>query len=223
MAEERIIILGAGSQASVVLDVLQSAGHADRVEGFIDYCDQGALVGSERDDLPVVGTLAELPDLYARGVRLAALAAGSPLMREKLLQQALNIGFGLISVIHPSAVIGSRVQLGRAVNICANAVIATGCHVGQGCIVNTGATIDHHGQIGDFSLIGPGVHVGGNVTVGDYAWLGIGCSVIQGVSIGSASYIGAGAAVVEDIPPRVLAFGVPARVQRPYDLSECDL
>ena len=220
MAEERIIILGTGSQASVVLDILQSAGHADRVEGFIACGDESVAVEAELDDRPILGGLNDLPDLHARGVRLAALAVQSALVRERVLQQVLTFGFGLISAIHPSAVIGNRVKVGRGVVICANAVIVNGSEIGQGCIVSTGATVEDHCGIGEFAFIGPGTHLASNVRVGNAAWVGIGCSVVQGVSIGARSRIGPGSAVISDIPEGVLAFGVPAQVQHPYDPSE---
>ena len=222
MAEGRIVILGAGSHASVVLDILQSAGHADRVEGFVDCGDGGSLslAAHARAERPVAGSLKDLSDLYGRGVRLAVLGVGSALLRERLLQEALKIGFGFISAIHPSAVIGEGVSVGRGANICANAVIVTGSQIGQGCIINTAATVDHDCRIDEFAHVCPGVHLAGNVQVGAYSCVGIGSSVIQGLSIGAGSFIGAGAAVVTDIPEGVLACGVPARVVRPYDLSE---
>lgn len=38
--------------------------------------------------------------------------------------------------------------------------------------------------------------------------------ILPGVSIGAGSTIGAGSVVTHDIPPNVLAFGVPCRVVR---------
>lgn len=62
--------------------------------------------------------------------------------------------------------------------------------------------------------ISPGAHLAGNVTVGEGTHIGVGVSVIPGCKIGEWSVIGAGAVVVEDIPPRVVAVGVPARPVR---------
>ena len=52
------------------------------------------------------------------------------------------------------------------------------------------------------------------ITIGDNVWLGGGVIVCPGVTIGDDSVVGAGAVVTSDLPPGVLAFGVPARVQR---------
>lgn len=52
------------------------------------------------------------------------------------------------------------------------------------------------------------------VTIGDNVWLGAGAIVCPGVTIGDDTVVGAGAVVISDLPPGVLAVGVPARVQR---------
>lgn len=55
------------------------------------------------------------------------------------------------------------------------------------------------------------------VTVEPGVFLGVGAIVKPGVTIGAQAYIGAGAIVTEDVPPRSVAVGDPARVIRRYD------
>ena len=50
------------------------------------------------------------------------------------------------------------------------------------------------------------------VSIGDGAWIGAGAKVLDGVSIGDGAIIGAAAVVREDIRPRAVAVGIPARV-----------
>jgi maltose O-acetyltransferase len=45
-------------------------------------------------------------------------------------------------------------------------------------------------------------------------WLGGGVVVCPGVTIGDDTVVGAGAVVTRDLPPGVVAAGVPARVLR---------
>lgn len=220
MSEGRIVILGAGNQASVVLDILQADGLADRVEGLIETGDGPPRTGQLVDEVPIIGGRGDLEAIHSQGVHLAVLAVGTALAREQLFKQAIGLGFGLVSAIHPSAIISDRVKLGRGVTINPLAVIMTGAQIGDGVIINTAATVDHHGRIDDFAHVAPGACLGGNVHVGARTWVGLGASVIQGVTIGRDSFIGAGAVVVGDLPERVLAFGVPARVVRPYDPAE---
>jgi acetyltransferase EpsM len=58
------------------------------------------------------------------------------------------------------------------------------------------------------------VHTGGQVELGEGVHLAIGVSVRTRVKVGAWSQIGVGAAVVSDVPARVVAYGVPARVVR---------
>ena len=52
------------------------------------------------------------------------------------------------------------------------------------------------------------------ITIGDNVWLGSAVVVCPGVTIGESTVVGAGAVVTRDLPAGVVAFGVPARVQR---------
>lgn len=62
----------------------------------------------------------------------------------------------------------------------------------------------HPGKKGNWEIIAP-------ITIGDDVWIGAGSIILPGVTIGSGSTIGAGSVVTHDIPPNVLAFGVPCR------------
>ena len=53
------------------------------------------------------------------------------------------------------------------------------------------------------------------ITIGSGVWVASGSIICGGVSIGEGSIIAAGSVVVRDIPPHVLAGGVPCRVIRP--------
>ena len=49
----------------------------------------------------------------------------------------------------------------------------------------------------------------------DKVWIGSNAVVLPAVRIGYGSVVGAGSVVSRDIPPMVVAVGVPARVLRP--------
>lgn len=52
------------------------------------------------------------------------------------------------------------------------------------------------------------------VNIGNRVWIGAGCHLNPGVTIGDDSIIGSGSVVTRDIPPGVIAAGVPCRVVR---------
>jgi len=86
--------------------------------------------------------------------------------------------------------------------------------LGRSVFVNRGATIGHHTTIGDYCSIQPGANVAGVITIGPQTYVGMGANVIEHRKIGTGCIIGGGAVVTEDLPDRVLAVGVPAKVVR---------
>jgi len=52
------------------------------------------------------------------------------------------------------------------------------------------------------------------IAIGDGVWVGAGAIIGPGVTVGEGSTIGAGSVVVRDVPPDVVAAGVPCRVLR---------
>ncbi len=51
--------------------------------------------------------------------------------------------------------------------------------------------------------------------IGEDCWLGHGVKVMVGVTVGDCSIVAAGSVVTRDVPPGVIAAGVPAKVLRP--------
>lgn len=60
------------------------------------------------------------------------------------------------------------------------------------------------------------------VRIEDDVWIGSNVTILPGVTVGAGSVIGAGSVVTQDIPPRVVAVGVPCRVLRSVDASDVD-
>ena len=59
-----------------------------------------------------------------------------------------------------------------------------------------------------------GVEVAKPITIGNNVWIGASSTILAGVTIGDNSVIGAGSVVKKDIPPNVVAVGVPCKVMR---------
>jgi acetyltransferase-like isoleucine patch superfamily enzyme len=50
--------------------------------------------------------------------------------------------------------------------------------------------------------------------------LGVGANVVHGRTIGEHTVVGAGALVLDDVPEKVVAYGVPAAVARSREPNE---
>ena len=58
--------------------------------------------------------------------------------------------------------------------------------------------------------------------VGDNASIGANATIVCGVEIGEQAMVGAGSVVVEDVPPRTLVVGNPARIVRSLGNEELE-
>lgn len=110
----------------------------------------------------------------------------------------------------------------------------TNIHIGDNFYANFNLTIvdDYRVVIGDNVLIAPNVTISVTghpvhhelrksgemfafpVTIGNNVWIGSNVVINPGITIGDNSVIGAGSVVTKDIPPDVVAVGVPCRVLR---------
>jgi serine O-acetyltransferase len=73
-----------------------------------------------------------------------------------------------------------------------------------------GTVIGKGSTIGRNALICQDVTIGGGASLGDDVKLWAGAKVIGRVAVGDRSEVGANGVVVRDVPPDVVAVGVPA-------------
>lgn len=205
----RVVVLGASDHARIVADVVRAAGRAE-VAGFVD--DNAALHGRALDGAPVLGGLDRLEALLREGVTAAIPGVGESRLRERFVHRAQAAGLELATAIHPLAFVSPHARVGAGSLVAPGGVVCTGAQLGVGVIINTSASVDHDCRLGDYVQVAPGARLGGRVTVGRHGFVGMGASIIQTRTVGANSVIGAGAAVVRDVPPNVVAIGVPARV-----------
>jgi len=213
-ASSKVIGLGAGGHARVLIEILIALGTVEIV-GLLDV--NPRLWKTEPLGIPVLGSDELLPKLFEDGIHQVFIGVGSTgesNLRRNLFAKAQHLGFVVIACIHPSAVISPSAIFGEGPNVMAGAVVNSATRIGANVIVNTGAIIEHDCLLGDHSHVAPGARLGSAVTVGEGAHIGIGATVRQCIRIGRNSIVGAGAAVVSDVPDDIVVVGVPARPLR---------
>lgn len=117
-------------------------------------------------------------------------------------------------LIHPTAYISPLASLGQGVFVGANSVVGPGADLGQHVFVNRGVTIGHDTAIGAFSRVQPGSNLGGLSRLGRGVTVAIGATLLERLVVGDGAFIGAGAVVIDDVEPRALMLGVPARCKK---------
>ena len=109
---------------------------------------------------------------------------------------------------------GKNIVVGKRV------FINTGCHfidqggitIGDGALLGNNvflATLNH-----DFDPQKRATTYPAPIIIGKNVWIGSNVTVVPGVKIGDGAIVGAGSVVTRDIPPQVIAAGVPAKVIR---------
>jgi acetyltransferase EpsM len=193
---QRIVIVGAGSQGTIVADILERAGTP--AIGFVD-------------DTPGKNVLGTIDDLRAIEHDAIIVAIGDNRLRRGLVEKLA--GERLATAIHPFTSIAASARIGEGSMISAGVIVQPRAVVGRGVILNTKASVDHDSVAGDFAHISLGATIGASVRIGEGALIAAGATVATGITVGARSVIGAGAVVVRDVPDDVTAFGVPARVR----------
>ena len=207
--DKRLLVIGAGGHARVVIDVARAAGFEP--VAALDARQKGAFCNG----VEVVGGDEQAEGLFETGIRLCTVAIGDNRLRSKLADRLIAIGFSLPVLRHPSAVVSPSAVIGAGTVVMPLAVVNASATIGRMAIVNTSAVVEHDCAVGDGAHIAPGTRLGGCVRVGTCTLVGIGSAVRPETKIGDFAIIGAGSTVIEDIPDRQVAIGSPARIRRP--------
>jgi acetyltransferase-like isoleucine patch superfamily enzyme len=111
---------------------------------------------------------------------------------------------GSFSSVDPGVTIGARVSVQTRCYITGGTVIEDDVFVGPGVTLTNDNTMDRHGPDKEFEgpLLRRACRVGG------------GSTLCPGVEIGEEAFVAAGAVVTDDVAPRAVVVGVPAKVLR---------
>ena len=202
--KDKLIIIGASGHGKVVADIAIKINKWQSIAFLDDDESIKASMGFE-----VMGKTADAFTYEDEADFFVAI--GSNTTREKIQENLIERGVNVVSLIHPSAVIGTDVEIGTGSVVMAGVVINSSSRIGKSCIINTSSSLDHDNVIEDYVHISPGVRVAGSVGIGKGTWLGIGSVISNNVNICSGCKVGAGAVVVKDITEPGTYVGIPVR------------
>lgn len=201
---EKIVLVGFGGHGKSVADTIQ------RMKQFqiVGYTELQEIPDA---DYPYLGTDEKLPELFAQGVRHAAVTVGymgRGQLRDKLFRVLKEIGFKLPVIIDPSAVISESAKLGEGAFIGKNTVINAQAAIGKMAIINTGAIVEHECMVDEFSHVAVGAVICGQCEIADHVLVGAGSVIIQNIRVGRNAVIGAGTTVIRDVSEGTVYYGI---------------
>ncbi len=202
--KDKLIIIGASGHGKVVADIAIKMNKWQSIAFLDDDESIKASMGLE--------VICKTADAFTyKDEADFFVAIGSNATREKIQENLIVEGLNVVSLIHPSSVIGTDVEIGIGSVVMAGVVINSSTRIGKGCIINTSSSIDHDNVIEEYVHISPGVSLAGTVKIGRLNWIGIGSVISNNVNICSGCKVGAGTVVVKDITEPGTYVGVPVR------------
>ncbi len=206
---KKLFIVGAGGfgrELHAWASQHPDCGRQWRLAGFLDDNPEALKpFGSFAPVASLTGHRPSADQLYVVGL-------GMPTLKEQLVAPLLAAGAEFLTFVHPSAVLGARVTLGRGVVICPGAVLSVDIDVGDFAMVNLNCTIGHDARIGRWTSLSAHCDITGGASVGQACFFGSRASIIPGKAIGDRTVVAAGAVVMTHFPSDVLVAGNPARV-----------
>ncbi len=195
-----LIIIGGGGHAKVIADIASLNGY--KILGFLD--DSPNI--TKLLDFDKLGKIEDAP-LYADKAQFI-IAIGNNAVRKEIAEK-YNLNFA--TLVHPSAIIGSQVEIGKGTVVMPAVVINSSSKIGEHCIINSASVIEHDNIIGDFTHISPNATLCGTVKIGDGCHIGAGATIINNLTVCNNCIIGAGAVVTKNIEKSGTYVGVPAK------------
>lgn len=211
MSLRDIVIVGAGGLGREVLFQLWEMNAAQpryNILGFAD--DRVSLVGTEVDDVPVIGDIEYL--IRWKHSTDVCVCVSNPVIRKFLVKRlSKNPNLSFPNILAPDLRCSNRIQWGIGAIVSFSNIITIDVTIGDFVFLGNSCIVGHDSVLNEYATLYNGVTVSGNCRIGECVEVGIGSRIIQGCSIGSQTIVGAGSVVIEELPCDCTAVGIPAK------------
>lgn len=190
----KVVIFGTGTFSDVVKYYLENDGRYE----IVAFTSSNAEM-TEYQDLPHV-SFQDVIVKYPPSENSMFIAVGYRKMnsiRERFYNEAKELGYKLITYIHPNVIRWPNVTFGDNCFIFEDNTIQPFVTIGNNVVLWSGNHIGHHASVGDHTFISSHVVVSGQVKIGKNCFIGVNTSVRDGIEIADRNLIGAGAIIMK--------------------------
>jgi len=188
-----IILIGGGGHCKAVIDVIEQQGRYN----IIGIIDKAELLGKNVLGYEIIGNDSELNNLVKKCSN-ALITIGqirSPLLRIKLFDKVLKLGFELPTIVSPRAYLSQHASIGIGSVIMHDVLVNSGAVIGDNCIINTKSIVEHGSKIGNHCHISTNAVINGDVTLGNGSFVGSGVVTKEGIRINDNFFAKAGSVI----------------------------
>lgn len=200
LRRERVVIIGAGNGAEVVIDILLD----DPTKEIVGLVDDNVRKLKNYKFPALDCTIRDFPDRYDNTFYdTAIISIGANLssmkFRRSVFEDYEKRGVRFTNAISKSAEIRRGVQIG------VGNVIGSGCYIGTLTIIGNnnsisyGTNIGHHNVVGSHNLFAPGVFTSGSDIIGDSCILPAGVAMVNRAQIGNEVVVPVGYAITNNL------------------------
>jgi sugar O-acyltransferase (sialic acid O-acetyltransferase NeuD family) len=198
---EKLIIFGTADYAQIVYTFLNSASDFE----IVAFTTHGEL--RDRDELfglPVVDleTISESYPADQHKMYVAVAQSKLNKVRAKVYQEVKDLGYELISYVHPGVQIWPNVSIGDNCFIFDGCTINPFSTIGNDVIIWSGTVIGHHTTVGDHGFLAGHAVVSGHVNIGPYTYVGVNATIRDYINVAEDCMIGANSLIMRSTKPR---------------------
>lgn len=206
---KHLLIIGARGWGREVYDIAEAcikAGANFDIKGFLD--DKADALDGYNNYPPILCSV-ESYQIEDNDIFICAL--GDVNYKKQYSDIILKKGGDFISLVHPTAVVGTNAKIGKGCVVAAFANLSNDTSIGDFVTISIRSGMGHDTTIGDYSHIGGNSCISGFVTIGESVTMHPGCVIVPHRRIGDKAIIGTGSVVLSSVKANTTVYGNPAK------------
>jgi sugar O-acyltransferase (sialic acid O-acetyltransferase NeuD family) len=206
---KNLIIIGAGGMGREIFHqatLCEGYNTEYKIKGFLDD-DINAL----RDFHGYPPVIDSIKHYIPENDDVFICSMGDVVKKKRSIDIILDKGGEFINLVHPDALIGKNVKMGKGCIILNNAFIGVECKIQDFVLIQASAIIGHDVKIGKYSRIDCQVVCVGGIELKDEVTIHSGAVINDRVIVEKGAVVGALSFVIRKVNENTTVFGNPAK------------